>query len=534
MPARILIVENSEVVAQDLADRLNRFGYEVVGISVSGSNAMRSIQELEPALIIMNIRLQKETDGIETGELVRLQHDIPIVYMAEFAGQATIRQSKSTDPFGYIFIPFNNRQIFATLEIALLRNQYEKEFQRQAERAQTLVKSAEQLNSDLDLKRVLDTICKLTNQSIKASGTSVFLLDKKRHIYFDVSTTSEMEQLRIYKENKFEIQATVIDSIISTQNQVVVIRDIQSLRDLPYVQLLQKEHIKSMVLAGIFHSHELMGILASIFVQTPNPLQNADLELLKGLADQAAISITNASLFRQVHIGREHQRRLAKSIVNVQEEERRHLARELHDHLGQILTGLQFMLESAKNQEGETQKASMEEIQKTVGDLIGQIREMSLNLRPSMLDDMGLLPTLQWHIERFEAQTGMHITLESHKIQKRFSAEVEITAYRIIQEALTNAARHAHVKEVFVGLVIQDDALWIEILDQGAGFDASTDTAKQTSGLGGMRERASLAGGYMVIESFINQGTQIVVVLPLTDKPLERRKIERNNRRPGR
>ena len=207
---------------------------------------------------------------------------------------------------------------------------------------------------------------------------------------------------------------------------------------------------------------------------------------------------------------------------------------ELHDHLGQILTGLQFMLENTKKQSGDKQRASIEEIQKTIGEVIGQVREMSLNLRPGMLDDMGLLPTLRWHVERFESQTGIYVNFKSYKFEGRFPPEVETAAYRIIQEALTNAARHAQVKEVFVGLVIQDETLWIEILDQGVGFDPSIGMDKPTSGLSGMRERASLVGGYMVIESFINQGTQIVAVLPLTNKPLERRKFDRNYRRSGR
>lgn len=289
-----------------------------------------------------------------------------------------------------------------------------------------------------------------------------------------------------------------------------------------------------MAVAGIVHQKDPLGVIVSIFTNRPSSLQKGDMELLKGLADQAAVAITNANLFKQVQIGREYQRKLAKSIVDVQEEERRHIARELHDHLGQILTGLQFMLENTKNQSGDKQRASIEEIQKTIGEVIGQVREMSLNLRPSMLDDMGLLPTLQWHIERFTSQTGIHVNFKSGKFEQRLPPEVETTTYRIIQEALTNVARHAQVKEVFVGLVIQEETLWIEILDQGAGFNSSVEINKPTSGLSGMRERASLAGGYIVIESFVNQGTQIVVALPITDKPLERRKIDRNNRRSGR
>ena len=187
------------------------------------------------------------------------------------------------------------------------------------------------------------------------------------------------------------------------------------------------------------------------------------------------------------------------------------------------------MLESAKKQEGIAQTASLEEIQKNVGDIIGQVREMSLKLRPSMLDDMGLLPTLQWHIERFTSQTGIRVDFQSDTIKDRFPAEVETAAYRIVQEALTNVARHAHVNQVFVGMITQNNVLWIEVLDKGAGFDLSAHMTRPTSGLSGMQERASLIGGYLVIESFLNQGTQIVAALPITGKPLERRKIDRNN-----
>ena len=664
MAVRILIVENNKAIAEDLQQRLENHGYDVAGICASGNAVMQSIKALAPELIILNIRLQRGTDGIQTGELVRLKHELPIIYMTESAGQTTLRLARGTGPFGYIFIPFVDKQIFSTLEIALLRNQYEKEIregrkwltgilngiadgviaindrgeiryinlvaqnltgwgqvdvigrsvndvltlldeenlnpvelwaeqdpvnpsrlapsftaflvtqsgrkliieanvtmiagsgasangmviafrdiqkqretlneiQRQAERAQTLVKSAEQLNSDLELSNVLETICRLTNHAIKASGTAVFLLERKKGIYYDVSTISDVAELQQYKESRYTIPADTVNAFISIRNPLIVVDDVQSIKDIPFLALFQKENIRRMVVAGIFYKQELMGVLASIFIAPLDTLHNADLELLKGLADQAAASITNAKLFRQVRMGREHQRRLAKSIVNVQEEERRHLARELHDHLGQLLTGLQFMLESAKRQEGDVQRATIEEIQKTVVDVIGQVREMSLNLRPGMLDDMGLLPTLQWHIERFTTQTHIQVDFHSDIAAGRFPAEVETAAYRIIQEALTNVARHAQAKHVFVGILTQDNTLWIEVLDKGRGFDPSNNVTKPTSGLGGMQERAGLVGGYVVIESFLNQGTQIVAALPLTGKPLERRKIDRNHS-PGR
>jgi signal transduction histidine kinase len=146
-----------------------------------------------------------------------------------------------------------------------------------------------------------------------------------------------------------------------------------------------------------------------------------------------------------------------------------------------------------------------------------------------MLDDMGLLPTLLWHIDRYTRQTGIRVNFQYDELPKRLPLEIETAAYRIVQEALTNAARYAQVKEVFVGLVVQEKTLWVEVLDNGKGFDLAGEVDRPTSGLSGMRERASLVGGYLVVESFMNQGTQIVAALPLGGQALERRKYDRNH-----
>jgi signal transduction histidine kinase len=334
--------------------------------------------------------------------------------------------------------------------------------------------------------------------------------------------------MKEYQVSRFEIPVDALQAFLSRQNPVVVISDIYSYPNLPYFEVYERLGIKSLVIAGLFRGHDLIGALISAFTRKQPALPSDEITLLQGLADQASSAIENASLFEQVRAGRERQRKLAKSLVDIQEAERRHIAKELHDHLGQILTGLQFTLEAAKNQASGAQRSNLEEIQRSVGDLIGQVREMSLNLRPSMLDDMGLLPTLLWHFDRYESQTGIHVNFQSDKFCERFPMETETAAYRIIQEALTNVARHAQVKEVFVGLIAHDNTLWIEVLDKGKGFDTSADPDRPTSGLGGMRERASLVGGYLYIGSFINQGTQVLAALPLTDKPLERRKYDRN------
>jgi len=402
------------------------------------------------------------------------------------------------------------------------------EIKRQANRAEALMQVASQLNSQFELQTVLDTICEITNRTIKATGTAVLLQSNNKEIFRNMAGVSQEVGFRAYQGIRFEISRDVIQSLLSRENPVIVLQDIQDYPNLPYFEVYKRMDIKTLAMAALFRGKDLIGALISVFAQRPKILLEDEISLLRGLSAQAASAIENVELFEQVRVGRERQRKLSKSLVDIQEAERRRIAKELHDHLGQVLTGLQFMLESTKQQASGTQRSNLEEIQDAVSDIIRQVREMSLNLRPSMLDDMGLVPTLIWHFDRYTSQTGIRVNFQRNEIPGRLPLEIETAAYRIIQEALTNVARHAQVNEVLVGLVVQENTLWVEVLDKGKGFEVSAEVEKPSSGLSGMRERVGLLGGYMVLESFINQGTQIVAALPLTDQPLERRKYDRN------
>lgn len=655
----ILIAEGEKTVAHELKGRLEGLGYKVAGIISSSEETIQATEKLQPELVLMNVQLRGTKSGIKTGSLIHTLHGTPIVYLVDYSGQATIRRAGVTGPFGYIFRPFDEKQIFATIETALIRHQMERkleqsrqwlnttltsigdgviatdeqgivrfinpvaseltgwrhtdamgkclseifslvdesapltkdiyqlqekppltearngfeglllsrngmpipveasvttikdgkgrvygrvlifrdvtqqraamqEIKRQADRAEALRQVASQLNSQLELETVLNIICEITNRTIKATGTTVLLQAAPNEIFRVMAAISQDPVLKTYREPGFDIPKGVFQDLLSRENPVVVIKDVEVDPNLPFADVFEKAEIKTVAIAALFRGNELIGALISAFTQKPRILPEDEIELLRGLADQASTAIENAELFEQVRAGRERQRKLAKSLVDVQEAERRRIAKELHDHLGQVLTGLQFMLESTKNQSSGKQRSNLEEIQNSVSDIIGQVRELSLNLRPSMLDDMGLLPTLRWHFDRYTNQTGIRVNFRCDEFQKRLPLEIETAAYRIIQEALTNVARYAHVNEVFVGLVIQEKTLWVEVLDNGKGFDVSATLDRPTSGLGGMRERASLLGGYLVVESFMDQGTQIVAALPITEQPLERRKYERN------
>ncbi len=210
---------------------------------------------------------------------------------------------------------------------------------------------------------------------------------------------------------------------------------------------------------------------------------------------------------------------LSQRLVQIQEAERRQIARELHDEIGQALTGIKLLLGmSARNLNNEA-KSSLDEAQSLVVDLIGQVRQISLDLRPAMLDDLGLVPALLWHFERYSNQTGVQVDFKHAEVNCRFDPNVETAAYRIIQEALTNAARYAVTDQVQVRLSVPNDVLYLRIEDQGVGFDPELKLAAAASnGLSGMQERAALLDGELIIASSPGAGTQISVELPVREE----------------
>ena len=248
---------------------------------------------------------------------------------------------------------------------------------------------------------------------------------------------------------------------------------------------------------------------------TGTPFTEEEQRLLQVVADRVAPAIERGRLLETVGESRRRLAALSQRLVEVQETERREIARELHDEIGQLLTGLLFKIEG----QGAGVGNRKDEMKVIVNDLIERVRDLSMNLRPSMLDDLGLLSALRWQMERFESQTGIEVRFHHAGLDRRFGAQVEITAFRIVQEALTNVARHAGVKEAKVDLWANPEFLGVRIEDEGRGFDVEAALAARSSGLEGMRERSRLAGGRLVIESAPGKGTRLSVELPLDHAP---------------
>jgi PAS domain S-box-containing protein len=210
-------------------------------------------------------------------------------------------------------------------------------------------------------------------------------------------------------------------------------------------------------------------------------------------------------------------RRLSGSIMANQEKERSAIARELHDELGQVLTALRmdsvWMYERLKRKDPEASERALT-MCRLIDKNIEDVRGMAFRLRPGVLDDLGLVDALEWYTTDFERRTEITCVFEQDGIPS-LNDTVSTAAYRIAQEALTNVARHAFASRVAVVLKSQNGILTLAVVDDGKGFDASELSESEGLGVAGMRERATLVGGVLEVNSQPNQGTEVCFKVPI-------------------
>jgi signal transduction histidine kinase len=198
---------------------------------------------------------------------------------------------------------------------------------------------------------------------------------------------------------------------------------------------------------------------------------------------------------------------LSQQVLTAQENERRHVAVELHDEIGQLITGLKMILE----RQPEDASTTLSEARTVTNELFQRVREISLNLRPAVLDDFGLPAALSDLFKRFARQTKITIHHNINPLdERRFDRAIEIAVFRLVQEALTNIARHADVNEATVTLTVTSDHMLISIADLGKGFDLHSQDMCVSTGLSGMAERVNMTGGHFALESTPGKGTLVL------------------------
>ncbi|MCB0210867.1 MAG: GAF domain-containing protein [Anaerolineae bacterium] len=238
-------------------------------------------------------------------------------------------------------------------------------------------------------------------------------------------------------------------------------------------------------------------------------------------ANQAAIAIQHARLFKKLKASHEQLQSLSRRMVELQETERRQIARELHDEAGQALTGLMVGLRLLEREvdRPDAVMARVVDLERTTDSVLESLHRLAMNLRPATLEHLGLISALRQYIKGFNAKyepvTKFEVIgLDDHN---RLPLALETNVYRIVQEALTNIIRHAQSTNVDIVLKHSDKQIRLIVEDNGVGFNAKTISKTGRLGLLGMRERAEMLGGTLSVESTIGVGTTILVEVPYDD-----------------
>jgi two-component system sensor histidine kinase UhpB len=248
-------------------------------------------------------------------------------------------------------------------------------------------------------------------------------------------------------------------------------------------------------------------------IESIDPAVPDDLTLPAGGEEAEEVGRLAASFRRMLVRIEDERRRSGRLVLRAQEEERRRLARDLHDEVNQALTAILLRLEALSHSAPPELEDELGELKRLVNQAMNELLQLARQLRPTALDDHGLLPAMASQVRRFAAQTGIKADLSASGESSALQPDEEIAIYRIAQEALANIARHADARSVEVALRSENGGgVQLTVRDDGRGFEPGRPTGGL--GLGGMAERARLVGGELTIESQPGAGTQLCLRVP--------------------
>ncbi|MDP2949813.1 MAG: GAF domain-containing sensor histidine kinase, partial [Chloroflexota bacterium] len=250
-----------------------------------------------------------------------------------------------------------------------------------------------------------------------------------------------------------------------------------------------------------------------------------NVRLLNLLAIMAALAIENAYIYREADARARLRRLLLAREIKVQEEERRRIARELHDEVGQSLTGLimsldtidQALLTNGREQADDLVRDYLSEARQIAAGTLQEIRRVIFDLRPTLLDDLGLAAAVDWYAKTSLAKAGIAAAVKASGLDNRLPPKVEVALYRIVQEAVVNVIKHAYAHKCTVRMAVADGEVETVIEDDGRGFDPGKigRAGEEHLGIVGMQERARSLGGQCTIHSRPGEGTHVHIRIPL-------------------
>ncbi|MEP6776414.1 MAG: GAF domain-containing protein, partial [Chloroflexota bacterium] len=403
--------------------------------------------------------------------------------------------------------------------IALEKARLLQEAKTQASEQAALAESAAAI-ARLDVYTVLQTIVARACEIVKDAHCTVFLYDEKtKELYWAAGHNdgAELQKLR------FHIGSGLIGHAYTT-GEALLVPDLRQDERSIAAKIREIENLRSLVAAPLKGASGTLGVLVLSHTQV-NTFTQRDLYLLETFADYATIALSNARLYASLQQREGERSKLLHQLLTSQDAERRRIAVDIHDGPLQSIAVNMLAVDRARKlvEMGRTADVRNElvEVHKDMAEIVQELRNLISDLRPALLESLGLVAAAAAHLDQFTTQTGIVSYLEDERNGKRVPADIEVTFYRLLQEAITNVRKHAGATTVWVRFSIYDGLFGMDITDNGRGFDPVVVGARSLEsghiGLHSMQERIESTGGGMEIDSIEGKGTRITFWTPIIE-----------------
>jgi len=502
---------NLEQTLDDILDRV----LDVIGVSVG---AIYLLEEQGQGLTLVAQRdlppeVVEEEDGLKSSRMLARHDDLhcklagPLRAKGEVNGLLFVGDRRSCPILRQDEELLNT--ICNTLGVFAENVRLYQERTRQLQIERSVIEVTEEVTSELELDRVLPKVMEIAVDLAAAEGGVIALLDEERNVIrypYLHHLPPELADVTVSKGEGLSGQVMV------TGEPTVIDKYQDYVHAIP---AFVEAGLKSVVTVPIVSGERTFGALSVLSIDETEAFSEREVAILTAIGRQAGIAIENAYLY-------ENMRFYARQITQAQESERRRIARELHDDTIQSLVALSRRLEALGTSDelsSHEVAADISELQAATGEIIKRVRRFSQDLRPSILDDLGLLPTLEELAASMNRRDGLQAEFKVKGEERRLSSEMELTLFRIAQEAMNNVRKHADADRVVTTVELTDGAVNLTVEDNGKGFNPPTLTDHPTAagklGLIGMHERARLLGGSLVVESEPGRGTRVIVNVPV-------------------
>jgi signal transduction histidine kinase len=311
---------------------------------------------------------------------------------------------------------------------------------------------------------------------------------------------------------------------VAQSGKAILLEDISSDPRVAHRELVMAEGLRAFICVPLRARDKVLGVL-NVASRMPRKFTTSDMHLLYAIGDQLGIAVEHARLYDRLRKARERLRKLARQNLVAEEEERRRIARELHDETSQSLSGIALQLQALIEMSAISGKqdpefvAGLKKVQSLTVQVHKEVSRLISNLHPALLDTLGLVPAVRQHAETRLQPLEIKVTVETRGTEMRFPAEVEAALFRFIQGAVGNITQHSKAKNAAIVLEFKPDEFSLTISDDGQGFNVAEITDVEESGRGrglfSMRERIGFLGGTSGIESEIGKGTTVWARIPV-------------------